>query len=404
MMSFIGAFLFLGAVGATPAPTQIQVQVGESHILAPTGIEEIVITSPEVLGYQQLPSGAVVITGHQPGKAEALTFKAGQLQQRFTFIVKRAPDKHLKLRLATLQRRFPQLQISDGADELIRLSGQLPAQAKADMKDLLARFPRLASQIEWLPPAPEPMLVLEVRIAEVKRSFARHIGVRWPGHVNGPLLQDMGNWLHLPLSAQTTLDIMEREGRARLLANPTLTAMSGGKADFLVGGEFPVPQVVAQGMQDVSFRPYGIQLEIAPKLLADQQVSATLVAELSSIDPATAVNGVPGLLSRRVSSTLTLPLGETLVLSGLIQHEQAQQADRFPELHKLPILGALFSSTQFRAAETDLIVMVTPRLAKLASAEQASLAEFVAKRERFQNAVGCVGLIEPFMGAGENTL
>lgn len=385
----------------------VHLQVGESHILAPAGVEEVVITTPEVLGYQQLPSGAVVITAHKEGHAEALTFISGEIHGRYKFIVKDAPDLHLKLKLSALQRRFPQLQVNDdlgSALQLIRLSGQLPSAAKSEVKQLLADHPRLASQIEWLPRPPDPMLVIEVRIAEVKREFARHVGVRWPGHINGPLLENRGGWLHLPLSAQATLDIMEREGRARLLANPTLTTMSGGSAEFLVGGEFPVPQVLADGMQDVSFQPYGIQLEIAPQLLVDEYVSASLVAELSSIDPATAVNGVPGLLSRRVSSTLTLPLGETLVLSGLIQHEQAQQADRFPELHMLPIFGPLFKSKQFRAAETDLVVMVTPRLARLESEAKANLAQHTEMQNKFQQAVGCVGLIEPFADVMDNPL
>lgn len=405
--SLIGLILLWSA--NAEVSTNVHLQVGESHILAPAGVEEIVITTPEVLGYQQLPSGAVVITAHQEGHAEALTFISGDLHARYKFIVKDAPDHHLKLKLSALQRRFPQLQVTDDpvsaqGQQLIRLSGQLPSDVESEVQQLLAEHPQLASQIEWLPQPPEPMLVIEVRIAEVKREFARHVGVRWPGHINGPLLENKGSWLHLPLSAQATLDIMEREGSARLLANPTLTTMSGGSAEFLVGGEFPVPQVLADGMQDVSFQPYGIQLEIAPQLLADEYVSAALVAELSSIDPATAVNGVQGLLSRRVSSTLTLPLGETLVLSGLIQHEQAQQADRFPELHKIPIFGQLFSSKQFRAAETDLVVMVTPRLARLESEERASLAQRKVMRDNFQQAVGCVGLIEPFSDFMGNSL
>lgn len=378
----------------------IQLQLGESYVLEPSGIEEIVVTTPEVLGYQLLPSGAVVITGTQRGSAEVFLFTAGKLEQRYQFKVQAPPNRQLQLELSTLQRQYPQLQVTREAEQFTRLSGQLPLDAQVKLHKLLEKFPSLGSQIEWLPTAPEPMLVLEVRIAEVKRSFARHIGVRWPGHINGPLIEDMGNWLHLPLSAQATLDIMEREGHARLLAKPTLTTQSGGTANFLVGGEFPVPQVLADGLQDVSFRPYGIQLEIAPKLAAQGYVSAELVAELSSIDPATAVNGVPGLLSRRVASTLTLPLGETLVLSGLMQHEQARQADRFPGLHALPILGALFSSTQFRAAETDLVIMVTPRLARLQSEEHADLAKRTEPQANFQRAVGCVGLLEPFQDLG----
>lgn len=395
MMPLLANILLVTLLNEPVMP--ITLQVGESHVLASNDVEEVVITQPGIVGYQQLPSGVVVITAQQPGQVEVFTFSAGHLQQTLNFAVQAQLNTHLKLALAALQRRVPQLKITDDDTDVLRLSGQLPAVERPAIESLLTQYPQLASQIEWLPPAPEAMLVIEVRIAEVKRSFTRHVGIRWPGHINGPLIENKGNWLHLPLSAQATLDLMEREGHARLLANPTLTAMSGGKADFLVGGEFPVPQVLADGMQDVSFRPYGIQLEVAPKLLGNNYVSAALVAELSSIDPATSVNGVPGLLSRRVSSTLTLPLGETLVLSGLIQHEQAEQADRFPELHQIPIVGALFASKQFRSAQTDLVVMVTPRLAKLESEAQADLTSRAQVRKRFQQSAGCVGLIEPFV-------
>lgn len=392
-------FILLALANTAPDGAVIQLAIGDSYVVPYADSDEVVITKAEVVTHQQLPSGVIVLSAQTAGDSELLLFSGGKLRKRLFVQVKAPPDKRLSLALAALQRQFPQLQITTEGNQLIRLSGQVPQAAEPEIAGLLERYPQLASQLEYLPPAPAPMLVLEVRIAEVKRSFTRHLGIRWPGHVNGPRIEDLGNWLHLPLTAQTTLDIMEREGQARLLAAPTLTAVSSGAADFLVGGEFPVPQVLADGMQDVGFRPYGIQLEIAPTLLPDGHVHADLVAALSSIDPATAVNGIPGLLSRRVSSTLTLPLGETLVLSGLLQHEQAKQADRFPGLHRLPILGSLFESQQFRRAETDLVIMVTPRLASLEREVRANLQRHQRVREDFHTSVGCVGLVEPFSSA-----
>ncbi|RUO57337.1 type II and III secretion system protein family protein [Pseudidiomarina insulisalsae] len=392
-------FLLLCALASGAGATdrvKFELPLGQTHILRLEDNAEVVITAPEVMGYQQLPSGVLVLTGKSAGQTEVLIFHQAQLYKSYRFNVTALVDERMQLELTALQRLYPQLKIEAYGTGLTRLSGQLPAVAQRDIDALLQRFPQLVSQIEWLAEPEAPMLVLEVRIAEVKRSFARHLGVRWPGHVNGPRIEDLGSWIHLPLTAQTTLDLMEREGQARLLATPTLTAVSGSKANFLVGGEFPVPQVLAQGLQDVSFRPYGIQLEIAPVLLANGRVSAQLLAELSSIDPATAVNGVPGLLSRKVMSTLTIPLGETLVLSGLIHHEQAQHADRFPALHSLPVLGALFSSEQFRSAETDLLIMVTPRLAELESSKRMNAARGSEQRREFFARSGCVGLIEPF--------
>lgn len=155
--------------------------------------------------------------------------------------------------------------------------------------------------------------------------------------------------------------------------------------------------MLAQGLQDVSFRPYGIQLRVAPQLLASGQIQTHLVAEMSSIDPAVAVNGIPGLLTRKVASTLVVPAGETLILSGLMQHEQAEQADRFPALHNLPVLGALFTSKQFRRAETDLVIMVTPKLASEAQNRRARADLVKQQISAFRNSVDCTGLLEPFL-------
>ncbi|MGQ4277643.1 type II and III secretion system protein family protein [Pseudidiomarina sp. E22-M8] len=376
-----------------------EINAHESLVWQLDKVDEVVITNEGIVGYQQLDQGSIVVTGKQTGTTEILLFTENSLLASHRIRVRAPIDQRLKLELIALQRSFPQLKIHHH-DALVSISGQLDVQHQAQVDELLSRHPKLISQIEFIGEQQRAMLVVEVRIAEVKRSFARHLGIRWPAHINGPLIEDVGQWLHLPLSAQSTIDVMEREGQARLLATPTLSAVSGGEADFLVGGEFPVPQVLAQGLQDVSFRPYGIQLRVAPQLLANGQIQTSLVAEMSSIDPATAVNGIPGLLTRKVASTLVVAAGETLILSGLMQHEQAQQADRFPALHNLPVLGALFASKQFRRAETDLLIMVTPKLASDAEDQRARAKNVKQQINAFRRTVGCTGLLEPFFHGG----
>ncbi|MDN7128149.1 type II and III secretion system protein family protein [Pseudidiomarina terrestris] len=380
-------------------PKVFEVRADESIIIPLEGVDEVVITNDQVVNFQHLDSGVLVVTGKQAGTTELLMFTDTQLSARHVVEVKAALDQRLKLELLALQRQFPQLQVHHH-DELISISGQLDLGDQKTIERLVERHSKLVSQVEFVQQDSTPMLVIEVRIAEVKRSFARHLGVRWPAHINGPLVENAGQWLHLPISAQSTIDVMERQGQARLLATPTLTAVSGGTAEFLVGGEFPVPQVLVQGLQDVSFRPYGIQLTIAPQLLESGKVQTQLVAEMSSIDPATAVNGIPGLLTRKVASTLVIPAGETMILSGLLQHEQSEQADRFPALHKLPILGALFGSKQFRTAETDLVIMVTPKLASASVERQSRGAVANQQIKDFRRAAGCTGLLEPFIFGG----
>ncbi len=396
MSQLLVVFVLLANVATASEQMASVIAVNESLVLRIEAVDDVVFTNPEVVGFQYLESGSMVITGKLEGTTEVLVFANNNVVERHFIQVNALPDQRLKFELLALQRRFPQLQIEHHG-RLVTLSGQVDHHYKNEIDELLIRYQQLASQVEFIGADEQPMVIIEVKIAEVKRSSSRHLGVRWPAHINGPLVENAGQWLHLPVSAQSTIDVMEREGHARLLASPTLTAISGGEADFLVGGEFPVPQVLAQGLQDVSFRPYGIQLKVAPQVLASGEIQAHLVAELSSIDPATAVNGIPGLLTRKVASTLVIPAGETLVLSGLIQHEQSQQADRFPGLHKLPIIGPLFASEQFRKAETDLVVLVTPRLAAATEQRRERSENAAQQLHRFRQRVGCVGLLEPFV-------
>lgn len=396
----MSGFLLWFVVALTEVALTHDLTVNESYLLALEGADEVVVSRPEIIGYQQLKEGNLVVTGKQVGQAEILIFSRGSLSQRHTFKVLPAIEPQLRLALMNLQRRLPELKAEPDEHGFIVLSGSLAARYQPELESLVKSYPRLVAQVDWQPQEAPTMLVLELYIAEVKRSYSRRFGVRWPTAINGPVFENASDWFHFPFSAQTTLDTLEREGHAELLAAPKLSAVNGGQATFLVGGEFPIPQVSAHGLQDITFRPYGVQLEIAPQLLEDGKVQARLSAELSSIDPATSVNGVPGLLSRKIASTFVLPLGETLVLSGLIQHEQSSQSDRFPELHQLPIIGELFRSTQFRNAETDLVVMVTPRLAVSEAQQRQTSQQLEQSLDAFHNAVGCSGLYEPQMLGG----
>ncbi|MBY6065074.1 hypothetical protein CWI80_11935 [Pseudidiomarina sediminum] len=391
----MGTFLIWLGMSLSAAATTHELRLYESLVLPLHGTTEVVVNRPDVLDYQKIEQDQLVITGKQVGEAEVLFFAKGVLQQRAMVRILPKLEPRLRLSLSNLQRRLPELKAETQENGIIVLSGSIAARHRAEVTALLEAFPRLVSQLDWQPEAAPTMLVLELYIAEVKRSYARRFGVRWPTAINGPLLENASDWFHLPFSAQATLDTLEREGHAQVLAAPKLSAINGGNAQFLVGGEFPIPQVSLHGLQDITFRPYGVQLEIAPQLLADGKVQASLSAELSSIDPATSVNGVPGLLARKVASTFVLPLGETLVLSGLIQHEQSSQTDRFPELHALPILGALFRSTQFQNAETDLVIMVTPRLAVSEAEAQQTSERLQHDVKLFHRAVGCSGLYDP---------
>lgn len=175
------------------------------------------------------------------------------------------------------------------------------------------------------------------------------------------------------LSLDGTLDLLERKGLAKTLAEPTLVALSGERASFLAGGEFPVPVLQSSGTGGgggtgitVEFKPFGVSLAFTPTVLGDKVISLIVEPEVSSIDPSASVtvNGlvVPGLQTRRASTTVELRDGESFAIAGLLRSDYQTTVRQLPLLGNIPILGALFRSSSFQKGETELLIVITPRL------------------------------------------
>jgi pilus assembly protein CpaC len=175
------------------------------------------------------------------------------------------------------------------------------------------------------------------------------------------------------LDIDATFNALERKGMITTLAEPTLVALSGETASFLAGGEFPIP--VAQSATgdggsaiSVQFKPFGVSLAFTPTVLADGVINLEVAPEVSSIDPTASVivNNlrVPGLQTRRAHTTVELRDGESFALAGLIRRDFQDTIRQFPVLGSIPIIGTLFRSTNFQKEETELVIIVTPRLVR----------------------------------------
>ena len=191
----------------------------------------------------------------------------------------------------------------------------------------------------------------------------------------------------LGLDVDVALDALEAKGLSKTLAEPTLIALSGETASFLAGGEFPIP--VAQGGAgqgtsgnngnaiSVEFKPFGVSLGFTPTVLSDNTINLLVEPEVSSIDPSASINvgglSIPGLSTRRASTVLELRDGESFAIAGLIQQDFETTVDQVPLLGSLPIIGSLFRSSGFRKGETELLIVVTPRLVQPIRPDQVRL-------------------------------
>lgn len=166
------------------------------------------------------------------------------------------------------------------------------------------------------------------------------------------------------------LSLLEQRGLVRVLAEPSLVAMSGQTASFLAGGEFPIP-VQQSGSGDnstitIKFKEFGVRLKLTPTVLENERIVLRVAPEVSELDFTSAVNSggvqVPALTVRRTETTVELGNGESFLISGLVSRNTLGNVDKLPFLGDLPILGAFFKSTQFDQEEKELVMVVTPHL------------------------------------------
>ena len=206
----------------------------------------------------------------------------------------------------------------------------------------------------------EKMITIDVKMLELNKNKLQSLGLQFPDALKIHFQSSFQT-----IQASTEFDLifnaLEKNGFAKVLANPKLVCKNGGHANFLAGGEIPLK--LSRGRElSVQWKPYGISLDIQP--LADHfhQIATLLKIEVSTLNTAQSVEGIPGLLTRRLQTAVNIPSGETIVLSGLIHHEQGQDIQRVPAISSLPILGDLFQSKHFQNKETELMIFVTPSI------------------------------------------
>ncbi len=170
-------------------------------------------------------------------------------------------------------------------------------------------------------------------------------------------------------SADIFIKALEERGLARRLAEPNLVALSGDTASFLAGGEFPFPASADNDKITVEFKKFGIGLAFTPTVLSSGQINLKIEPEVSELDPTKAIRVsdrvvIPSLVVRRASTTVELRDGQSFAIAGLLQARNVKNTRGLPWLNDVPIIGALLRSTAWEKDETDLVIIVTPRLVK----------------------------------------
>lgn len=230
-------------------------------------------------------------------------------------------------------------------------------------------------------------VLLEVRFIEASRNSSRDLGIGWDAigkrfalstgitglaSNNTPFGAAVATLLDGGTKVDVLIQALEKRGLARRLAEPNLVALSGDTANFLAGGEFPFPvqnsAVNGSNLLTVEFKKFGVGLAFTPTVLGDGLINLKIEPEVSEIDPTTTlrVGGVeiPSISVRRAKTTIELRDGQSFAMAGLLQTLHSNSQSQLPWLGQVPVLGALLRSAAYQKKETDLVIIVTPRLVK----------------------------------------
>ena len=376
-----------------PLPERIDLLVGETRVLAvkPTRIAvgRGGIVSVSMAGAEQL-----LLIGEAPGATVIHLWLADGRSHRAQVSVS-AIDLAATLRsVEELLQGMQGLRARISAHRILIEGDNADARARERAASVAALYPNLVlnfvGQLGW-----ETTVSMDVRIVEFRHNRLRDLGIRWSSDANGPnaaIIADfVTNELFRPtvpggavpgtpplgpgdrvwpprgyLGITTTLDsrlrLLEQAGQAAVLAEPMLSCRSGGSARFVSGGEIPLPVTNGLGSTDVQFKEYGVILEVRPVADSSGAIYARVETEISQIDEAQRVLGIPGLLKRRSATDISLRDGETLVIAGLTMRSSSSDVSRVPGLGRLPAAGRLFSARQRRNESTELAIFLTPRI------------------------------------------
>ena len=389
----LSLLLLAGVAGAASQPVsldlgegldvgELNLAIGKSRIVTtPTNLSQVMIGNPNVADVRLLSSRRVILLGKQQGRTNlAFRDENDQIIALLDLVV-RYDIEGIKRKLYELLPEEKGIEVRS-SNAAVLLTGEVSDALAMDTALMVARsFASDDNVKNMLQIGGGQQVMLEVRIAEIKRRSLKALGVSsiLTGSSNdfpltlisgvttpGAFLSATMQWTDLMLNLQA----LESKGVAKTLAEPNIVALSGQQASFLVGGEFPVP-VIQGGTSDaitIEFKEFGVGLVFTPTVLSSRKINLRLQTEVSTLDTENPISvqgtSVPSLATRRAGTTIELGDGQSFAIAGLLQNNMDNAIQQVPGLGDLPILGALFRSTEFQRNETELAIVVRPRLVK----------------------------------------
>lgn len=371
----------------SPFNNEIVMFVGEVKILPTNKIHRIAVGNGKMFTTSVLSNNELLLIAESPGDSSLVIWSDNTRKTVYTVRVGQRDSGDTLRTMTAMMQDLPGVQVSAVGSNVV-ISGAASKEGVARINAAVKMYPQATSLVREEEVSMRKMIYMKVQIIEMKKSLIENIGLQWPGSAAGPMLGFAGNfgstrpqttgalkdilpvpgkgglttYLGISTLIQTTLNLAKNNGDAYSLAEPELSARSGGEAKFLAGGQIPLPSTSTLGAGSVEFKDYGIRLSIKP--VADDlgNIAASISTEVSSVDFSTAVQGIPGFLTRQSESEINVKSGQTIVMAGLVNNEMSNDATKVPGISNVPVLGRLFRSDNFKSGRTDLVVLVTPTI------------------------------------------
>lgn len=377
---------------------EIEMFVGESRVFPTPGVGRIAVGNGAILTAAALDNKEVILFANGVGTSSLFIWNEDGRYQRIKVNIIPGDTSRFAREIAAFLTTIPNAKASIIGDKVIVEGDDLTDSDLTRIDILSARYPQIVNFTNRL--GFEQMVMIDVKVVEFPVSELRELGLKWSavggaaiggiwstgstgnggpyginiktGASNAPVIanpdgsttgvpipSDLNIRSLLNLGLNATLNALEQSGKTTILAQPQLSARNGSKASFLAGGEFPYTVSTING-PTIQFKPYGVKLEILPRVDRHGTIRASIDTEFSQIDASVSAAAGPALLSRKTSTEFNVRAGETIILSGLIQRENSTTVEKVPFLGDIPILGALFRSKKFQNKETELVIFVTP--------------------------------------------
>lgn len=403
---------------AAEIPAHIDLFIGDSRVLdvSPT---RVAVGNGAIVSVTSLQGGELLLLGESAGRTVLQLWLADGSQHRITIDVAET-DMHATLRVVRELLVGVEGIAARPIGHRIVLEGLATGARAQDRAAAIATlYPgvvlNFVGKVAW-----ESMIHFDVRIVEVRVGALRDVGVRWRDDINGPnsgLIADLVTndlFRAVPPAPEldalqgaalpervwppkvhlgwiTTIDsrirLLEQQGDAVIVAEPMLSCRSGGSARFVSGGELPIPVFDPQGGADVEYKEYGVILDVKPVAEPDGSIYARIDTEVSQVDEAQRVLGVPGFIKRQSATEVNLREGETLVIAGLVNRSFSRERRQVPGLGNLPVVGGAFRSRTRRSLDSELAIFITPRIVSGEAARGAPAERPQATAERLQDRI-----------------